>query len=152
MEIKKILVPVDFSSCSAAALRYAVDLARDLGAQLEVLHVLELPHYVIPDAMIEVPGDRRQSLTDFARGSAKKELDTMLGEFDLDPPTVTRAMVNGYPRDAILERVESGEYDLLVMGTHGRTGLSHLFLGSVAEQVVRRSPCPVLTIREDEKE
>jgi nucleotide-binding universal stress UspA family protein len=154
MQIQKILVPVDFSSCSTAALRFAVNLASKLEATIEVLHVLELPHYVIPDVMVEVPGERKQTLTEFARSEASKDLQQMLDELEAQGHRIKSRLKAGYPRDEILAAAEEDRVDLIVMGTHGRTGISHLFLGSVAEQVVRRAHCPVMTIRvtEDEEE
>lgn len=152
MDIKRILVPVDFSECSTAALRYAAGIAKQFGASLDVLHVLELPHYVIPDVLVEVPGERKQTLTEFARSEASKDLHKQLSELEGAGIEVHSRLKAGYPRDEILTTAEEGHYHLVVMGTHGRTGLSHLFLGSVAEQVVRRSSVPVLTIRSPESE
>jgi nucleotide-binding universal stress UspA family protein len=147
MQIRKILVPVDFSDCSRAALAFAVNLADRLEATLEVLHVLELPHYVIPEVLVDVPGQRKQTLTEFARSQASKDLQQMLDEFEARGHLLKSRLKAGYPRDEILAAAEEDQVDLIVMGTHGRTGISHLFLGSVAEQIVRRARCPVMTIR-----
>jgi len=151
MQIKKVLVPVDFSSCSRAALAFAVDLAGKLEATLEVLHVLELPHYVIPEVLVEVPGERKQTLTEFARSEASKDLQQMLDDLAAQGHRIKSRLKVGYPRDEILAAAEEDQVDMIVMGTHGRTGISHLFLGSVAEQVVRRARCPVMTIRVKEE-
>jgi len=152
MQIKKVLVPIDFSKCSTHAARKAVELVKSFGAQVDLLHVLELPHYVIPDVMVTVPGEEKKSLTEFAHGEAAKDIEKLLAELADSGVKVNTRLKSGYPREEILAAAEEGEYDLVVMGTHGRRGLSHLFLGSVAEQVVRRASCPVLTIRSPEEE
>ncbi|MCB9556452.1 MAG: universal stress protein [Deltaproteobacteria bacterium] len=149
---RKILVPIDFSACSTAALDTAAELSKECDAQLDVLHVLELPHYVVPDVMVAVPGAGKQTLTEFARREASKELRQALERLETAGFMVNSRVRSGYPRDEILAVAEEGGYDLIVMGTHGRKGLSHLFLGSVAEQVVRRACCPVLTIRTKSKD
>ena len=152
MEFKKILVPVDFSPCATKALKQALELARAVSARLDVLHVMELPHYVVPDVLVEVPGTRKQTLTEFARGEAERELDALLAKVETDDLDVRKRLEVGYPRDEILSVAEADGFDLVVMGTHGRTGLSRWFLGSIAEQVVRRAPCAVLTVRPDEND
>jgi universal stress protein A len=143
--ITRILVPVDFSAHSDRALRYAARLAGQLGASVELLHVVEnIPYgafsevYVpnIPDLMQEMVNDGVQRLT---------SLKTARFPHGADVETIVFV---GHPASAIVDHARAGGFDLIVMGTHGRTGLSHIFLGSVAEQVVRAAPCAVLTVRE----
>lgn len=144
---KRILVPVDFSSGSRSALSYAIRLAAEFGANLDILHVWEPPQYVGPDVMLHLPGDSK-SLSDYVMEEARQELDDLLR--DLDPPTsleITTMLESGDTRNRIIELTKTARYDLVVMGTHGRTGLSRLFLGSVAEHVIRKAECPVLTVR-----
>ena len=100
--------------------------------------------------MVTGPEGDRKTLVDFAEGQAKDEMKTLLDEVKSSGVAVQTRFTPGHPRDAILEAAEQGGYGLIVMGTHGRRGLSHLFIGSVAEQVVRRASCPVLTIRGEE--
>lgn len=138
----RILVPVDFSDCSRAAVEYAATLAKRLGAEVDVMHVLETPHYVASQVMVHL------SLDEFERsqaGTAMKELLSTLEERGL--LRVRGRLESGEACSSILQVAEKEPYDLIVMGTHGRTGLSHLLMGSVAEKVVRQARCPVLTVR-----
>lgn len=147
--ISKILVPVDFSECSRKALRYGAMLAERFGASIDVVHVWEPPLYIFPDVMVELPGEPAQSLGEFAQEKAGAEMDAFL-QATLDEEArgiVTPRVESGHPFHAIMEIIEQGNYDLMVMGTHGRTGLPHLLIGSLAEKIVRRVPCPVITIR-----
>jgi len=149
--VARILVPVDFSACSRAAMEFAAYFAGRFGASVDVLHVWEPPRYVIPEVTVEVPGEPKKTLLEFARSEAGKEMESFLEELQRSGTVKVRGRLeSGDPTEVILELTDTDEYDLVVMGTHGRTGLSHLFLGSVAEKVVRRSRKPVLTIRHPE--
>lgn len=144
---KRILVPVDFSDCAIVALNYALRLAGSFAAQVDVLHVWEQPYYVGPDVMLYIPGGDGQSLVDYARAQAENELESVLASAENESKVkLTRRLATGRPHRKIIEIAELEGFDLIVMGTHGRTGLSHLILGSVAEKVIRQSPCPVLTL------
>ena len=139
---KKILVPVDFSDCSKSALEYAVSIAWCFQGTVDVLHVWEAPPagYQDVQALHWVLDDVRQE--------AREELDEFI-EATVKTDVAVRPLLQlGDPQEAILRHAAKGGYDLLVMGTHGRTGLAHLFLGSVAERVVRQSRTPVLTIHQ----
>lgn len=145
VEWKKICCPVDFSEGSEAALELAADLARRFGAQLTVLHVYQPPHTAIPvEGAVYVPQDFfesmaekvTQELADWKRRAEKRS-----------EGSVTATMLSGLPFAEIKRYAKEGRFDLIVMGTEGRTGLRHLFLGSVAERVVRLADCPVLTVR-----
>lgn len=144
--INRILVPVDFSPSARAALEYAAFLAARFGAALDVLHVSEPPGYVGPDtlALLPVSGQAGRSQ---ARGDVSREVEGILARAGARPAHVSVRVESGEPSDAILHASRDGGADLIVMGTHGRTGLSRLLIGSVAEAVLRRSTCPVLTIR-----
>lgn len=147
-EFKRILVPIDFSECSRVAVRQAIDLAEKYGAALELFHAYEPPYYV-GDVLIQIPDKPALSVHDYIRESAQKLLDEMLSGIEgLDKVPHASDLVAGVPADAILEKCQSVEYDLIVMGTHGRRGLSHLLMGSVAERVIRQAPCPVLVLRD----
>lgn len=121
---RTILVPVDFSAYAEAALDYAVELAGKLEAKLYILNVI--------DSMV------RDSETALAKLTEAHRLKAQIAD------TLLRT---GDARDVIIHTVEEVAADLIVMGTHGRRGVSRALLGSVAESVVRTSPCPVLTIR-----
>lgn len=142
-QIKRILVPVDFSNCSRAALDYAAYLANTFDASIDVLHVHE-PSYLVGDVM--VTGNPPKLLSEYIQERAQESLDHMLARLDT-PAKVTPRFVEGPVDREILRAVEDEEFDLVVMGTHGRTGLSHFLIGSIAEKVLRKSACPVLTVR-----
>ena len=147
MMVKHILVPIDFSEGSRAALRYAVELADKLDASIDALHVWEPAPYIAPTQLIWIGGDAR-SFWSHMDQSLREQLNALIAEEAADAHLPIHAHVQaGYVAQSLLERLKHGNYDLVVMGTHGRTGLSHLLLGSVAERIVRLAPCPVLTIR-----
>lgn len=138
MFAKKILFPTDFSHLSDAALQHASTLARETGATLIILHVEEPPiaygggemYYGVPDP-------------------DQQEMHRMLNEVrpaDLGVPC-EHHLVTGDPAAEIVKMAEHDHVDMIVMGTHGRTGVSRMLMGSVAEQVVRRAPCPVFTFK-----
>ena len=142
---RRILVPVDFSDCSRASLDVAVDLAARFGSEIEALHVWETPIYVTPDLMLWAPAQGKRSLADFARTHAGQAMEKLLESVEKNGVKVHGRVETGGISDVILHAAEDA--DLVVIGTHGRTGLAHVLLGSVAERVVRQSPCPVLTVR-----
>jgi len=142
---KKILVPTDFSSASDAAFRYAREIAARFGASVHLLHVIEEPmvagalgtEVFLPDAQIH----------EQLRVDAERQIEERL-------PAPLRARLKGTTEIAlgptastIVNVAEDCGADLIVLGSHGRTGMAHLLLGSVAETVVRKAPCPVLTVR-----
>jgi nucleotide-binding universal stress UspA family protein len=144
----RILVPTDFSELSSLALEYGQALAERFGASLHVLHVIEDPFILgatsseiyVPD----VPALRAALVTE-----AEAQLASLLPDRMRDAVRVTSEVRVGHAAAVISGVAETTPCDLIVMGTHGRTGVAHLFLGSVAEKVVRTAPCPVLTIRGD---
>jgi nucleotide-binding universal stress UspA family protein len=144
MEIRHILVPTDFSESSARTLDDAVGLAQAFGAKLTLLHVVELPSYVTDG---HTPVHVSVALRDDLQGHAQRELAKLPPEGSGAPVEIARQVVVGVPHRQILETAVAERVDWIVMATHGRTGLSHLVMGSVAERVVRTAPCPVLTIR-----
>jgi nucleotide-binding universal stress UspA family protein len=145
--ITRILVPIDFSPSARAALEYATFLAGKLGAELEVLHVWEPPGYVGPDALALLPVGSGQPGWEQTRAEVQREVEQQLARAPARPRALSVRVEAGEPSDAILRLARDGGVDLIVMGTHGRTGLSRLLIGSVAEAVLRRSACPVLTLR-----
>lgn len=149
-DVRKILVPVDFSPCSEAALAQAVELSeRYFGAAVDVLHVWELPRTLVGDNLTIVSGGTHRSLEEHARIQVMKEMEEFLaGVESRKSVQIRRLHEPGDPVRTILEVARKGDYDLIVLGTHGRTGMAHDYLGSIAEKVVRRAPCPVLTFRQ----
>jgi nucleotide-binding universal stress UspA family protein len=145
--ISRILVPVDFSAHSKSALQYAAALASRLEASLHLLHVVEDPvatgawgsESVLPD-LTEL---RKELVVD-----AERRLLAYRGEAERAQVPVVTSVRIGLTSYTIVEYARTLNVDLIVMGTHGRTGVAHLFMGSVAERVVRHAPCPVLTVRE----
>jgi universal stress protein A len=145
-EIRRILVPTDFSAASERALEFAASLAQHYHASLELLHVQEDPIYtaMYPDAYFaDIEGLRQQLTRDAERSLA----DIVTKHPGVQGRTTSRVII-GRPASVILEQSANGGADLIVMGTHGRSGFAHLMLGSVAERVIRSSTCPVLTVRE----
>jgi universal stress protein A len=140
--IKKILVPTDFSAPSRRAMDYAAVLAKESGAEILLLHVIESLPYSVTDTLHVV--DHRRALEKTA-GALLENLRSELAEKEL---AVKTHLASGTAYDKILKSSRREKADLIVMGTHGRTGMSHLLLGSVAEKVVRLAACPVLTVRD----
>ncbi len=138
-----ILCPVDFSPPSREALRYAADLTRHLGAELLVLHVLDLPVFAADDPLVA----SHSRLVDEYERVMTHRLDECVAEVrSLGVPAkahVSRGVVHA----AVCDAARDLGADLVVLGTHGRTGVTHALLGSVAERVVRTCPVPVLTFR-----
>lgn len=148
LDIKKIVYATDFSPCSENALPIAVRLAASHDAELHMVHAIVLHaddphdpahHFPEPDELYEL-----------MRSSAEARMATTAENGGMPDVNIVRAQVRGIsPAPVILEYAEEQGVDLIVMGTHGRRGLRHLLLGSVAEEVVRMADCPVLTVRED---
>jgi nucleotide-binding universal stress UspA family protein len=143
LTLKRILCPTDFSPPSEAALDTAIELARRFDADLELFHAQDLPAYVFPDGVLPVSPEILSSL----ESAAAKELDRLAERARSAGVRITTASAFGANHVEILRRADETHADLIVMGTHGRTGLAHVLLGSVAERVVRRARCPVLTVR-----
>ena len=145
---KKICCPVDFSEPARAALKAAADLAVTFGAELTLFHAYQLPGYTLPEGSVVASPKMLQDLADQAEAhlSQWKRLAEGMGA-----PRVSTAKAVGEPALEVVEFARAGGFDLLVVGTHGRTGLRHALLGSTAERVVRRAGCPVLTVHPEGK-
>ncbi len=143
IKLTNILVPTDFSECSDAALRYGLELARAFNATLHVLHVVQDP-YTQPWAAEAFPAAIGDLLTDWQKQSEKRLIESVP---PADRHRVKVSCAIASPYGEILRIAMADKIDLIVMGTHGRGPLAHMLLGSVAEKVVRRAPCPVLTVR-----
>ena len=135
--ITRILVPTDFSPQADAALGYARGIAREFGSELHLLHVLDNMF------LRAMAGDPRDLET-----AALRQLDERLTAEDRRLGAIATLEKSDEPAKEIVQYAGEAGIDLIVMGTHGRTGLPHVLLGSVAERVIRRARCPVLTIRD----
>lgn len=146
--LSRILVPVDFSQNSGDALRYAVFLAERFDASIDVLHVWVPPPHVRPELLTPLLSSEERKGETQARLHTQEEMQGFLLSLGLDEhPRIRPRYDTGKPAETIVSNTAERAYDLIVMGTHGRTGLSRVMLGSVAEYVVRHATCPVLTIR-----
>ena len=144
MTVQRFLVPVDFSEYANQALEYAISLARKLHAHLTLLHVIQslplggvdmgvtLPYTYMHDLEAEIASAMQAYLEQVTAAGLGGEI----------------AVVHGVPFQEIVETAKGQQINLIIMGTHGRTGLQHVLLGSVAEKVVRLAPCPVLVVRQ----
>jgi nucleotide-binding universal stress UspA family protein len=152
MTWKTILVPHDFSASANHAAAIARDEAKLHGAHILLLHVIDLPHQLDPDMTVVLPGAPTGtppiSVKQYAIQSAEAHLEDLVARLAKDGATATGLVKIGTPVDEINRAIAEHRIDLVVMGTHGRTGLRHLVAGSVAERVVRSSAVPVLTIRQ----
>ena len=141
---KKILVPVDFSVHSTQALQHAADLSRRYEAPLDVLHVFQTLTYALPEGYVVPSGEQLQAIMTELESqlAATKRAAEQAGALKVESQ-----LLQGGVATEILRWANERGSDLIVMGTHGRTGMKHMLLGSVAEYIVRVAPCPVLTVR-----
>lgn len=139
--IQRILAPLDFSDCSLDALEFAIFVAKTFDAALTIQHVLEPVAFGLDFTLRHVEERRQQ------RKQVESWLSDLASSLDSQGLRVTQVVTAGEAADSILGRCHEQRCDLIVMGTHGRRGISHLVSGSVAESVVRKAPCPVLTVR-----
>jgi nucleotide-binding universal stress UspA family protein len=150
IDLHRILVPTDFSKYSEIALNYAAALAEKFGAEIYLLHVVQDLALFIPDAVavappIAVPVEQFTA-------AAREALQRLVRNPQLAALRVHQEIREGTPFYEIVRFAKEGSIDLIVMGTHGHAGLAHVLLGSVTERVVRKAPCPVLTVRHPEHE
>ena len=139
--VKRILVPTDFSETSDVALKYGIGLAQTFGARLYLLHV---PGETGVNFEANFPMVQFENAT-------RERLETLVTEEEAKKLRTEYALRLGAPADQIVRYAAGRDIDLIVMGTHGRGGVSHMLMGSVAEKVVRAAPCPVLTVRHPER-
>lgn len=150
INLQHILVPTDFSKSSDNALRYAVAFAEKFGAKLTLLHVVQDLTWFIPEAILAAPAAIPPA--EQFHTAAQTALERLIKSLNLNSLQIQGEVRQGAPFHAIIEFARERSIDLIVMGTHGHTGLAHVLLGSTAEKVVRKAPCPVLTVRHPEHE
>ena len=150
IKLKKILYPTDFSESSLEAMKYAVSFARDYKARLILMHVvneqifsegLNLPRLAAPEAL-------EQELV----AEAGRQMRTVIPADVRAGVDVEHVILRGMPFLEIIRYAKANEIDLIVIGTHGRSGMEHIIFGSTAEKVVRKAPCPVLSVRPARRE
>jgi universal stress protein A len=143
--MKNVMVATDFGEAADAALRHGRELAGRFGATLHLVHVVETSYAgvgvetyvpVLPDVYGEL------------EGAARRRLNGLIESMGNGPHAIPAVLPSAVPSVAIIDYARDHDIDLIVMGTHGRGGLVHLVMGSVAERVVREAPCPVLTIKQ----
>jgi nucleotide-binding universal stress UspA family protein len=143
IDVRRILVPVDFSDNTPSLLEWAAHLAQEHASSLVLLHAYHLPvefqqlegAYLPPDFWASVKAEAEQSLAQLAADLEGRGIQ------------VETAVCEGYAATVIIDEATAREADLIVIGTHGRSGVKHLLLGSIAERVVQKAPCPVLTVK-----
>lgn len=148
LSIKKIMVPIDFSDYSKSALKYAVNFAKVFNAEMHLIYVVEPVIYppdfsmgqiAIPSVNVELDDRAREELQKLAEREIPNELKKKV------------IIKTGKPFVEIIETAKEEDIDLIIIATHGHSGVEHILFGSTAEKVVRKAPCPVLTLREPVK-
>lgn len=145
---QRILVATDFSETSAHAVKYAIELSQTFSAELHVLHVLETEVPLMASGIAYLPPDVREEI----EKDAANKLEQVISPADRSKLAVTLSMSKGTAFVEIIRYARDNKMDLIVLGTHGRGVFAHVLLGNVAEKVVRKAPCPVLTIRHPQHE
>ena len=144
----KILLPTDFSACSTEAAGVARSLAERFGSRVAVLHVLDEPATLDPMFRGDIPLEMLRSRME---SYARENMDAFLGRCFSGFESFDTILASGIPYREIIGKAREVAADLIVIGTHGRTGVEHVIFGSTAEKVVRMSPCPVLSVRQGGK-
>ncbi len=147
IKLEHLLATTDFSICSKEALDYAIHLAQKMKGRLTLLHVFESPFFYPAETSLGAYPEVYQWLQDFKQDELKK-FNALTDEVRKETLPVESIFKEGVPSVEIIRTAKEIGADLIVLGTHGRRGLSHVVMGSVAERVVREAPCPVFVVRE----
>jgi universal stress protein A len=146
---KVILVPIDFSEHSKKTIKYATRFAAHYRATIRLLHVFQIPDYAVTQYEHRQQGsDQLKNQVDVAEEEARENLEALTNELLSQGMNVKASLRVGYPFEEIILMADSPEIDLIIIGSHGRSGIRRLLLGSTAERVVEHAPCPVLVVRE----
>jgi nucleotide-binding universal stress UspA family protein len=147
--VKKILAPIDFSELSMEAMRAAMELAKDVGAEVHLMHVVSPHHHFIPLPLESNAEQARELAREAAMvQQAEEELARIKkDEFGNSNKVLTNAVV-GHPVDKLIDYAKEQAIDLILMSTHGRSGAAHMIIGSTTEKIVRNAPCSVLVYRQ----
>lgn len=143
MQLNHILVPIDFSRDADAAIEMAISLAKQLGSRITVLHVIHEVYIGVGEMAAALP----PSYIEDIEAEVEREVQTHVNKVIAAGLSGDSIVMHGVPFQCILDTAADQNIDLIVMGTHGRTGLKHVLLGSVAEKVIRMASCPVLVTR-----
>jgi nucleotide-binding universal stress UspA family protein len=150
-QLKRILVPTDFSDHSERAAAYAVELARRYEAdEIHCVHVSDIPADLLATSAYYMTGPSEQFIEQ-VREEGRKSLEAFARKNFKDRPAKT-VFLEGRPFVEIIRYARENQIDLIVISTHGRSGIKHVLFGSVAEQVVRKAPCPVLVVKRDDRD
>ncbi|MBA4418164.1 MAG: universal stress protein [Syntrophus sp. (in: bacteria)] len=139
----KILYPVDFSEHTEGIVEYGVAIAKQFGAELHLLHVIPNLNYFTPYESFLTP-ENMVAIERNVESGVDKDLNSIIEKIDIP---VKKVVKTGVIFMEIIDYIKTEKIDLVVMGTHGRSGIEHILIGSVAEKIVRKAPCPVLTIK-----
>jgi len=151
IQLKRILVPTDFSEHSERAAKYALELARRFQAEeVHCLHVSDIPADLLATSAYYMTGPSEQFIEQ-VRQEGRKNLEQFIAK-NLAGVPVKSAFLEGRAFVEIVRYARDNQIDLMVIATHGRTGVKHALFGSVAEKVIRKAPCPVLVVKRDERE
>lgn len=145
--IRKILCAIDFSEYTEEVLAYACEIAKRFDAELHLIHVIPLVAYIAPYETFLLPENMLEMERSMDK-EAEEQFEKVLSTLEVQAKKILR---KGIAFAEIVEYARNEGIDLIVVGTHGRTGVQHILIGSVAEKVVRKSPCPVLTVRPRKK-
>lgn len=146
IKLDRILVPTDFSDFSSPALTYGCAIAARFSAELHILHVVPDPAMLVPEAAA-FSVESMEAQTDQLRTESLSTLNSLPADGWSNEKPIVREVRVGPAFMEIIDYAREKDIDLIVIGTHGRSGLMHVLMGSVAERIVRKSPCPVLTVK-----
>ncbi len=149
IKMDKILLTTDFSEQSKAAVPFAIDIAKRYGAELHIIHVFD---EAALDPLYLTYGGVAEEYFKKVQEGFDSEVDKFLSDYDTGEITLVPVLANGNPFVEIVRYAKNNGVDMIVIGTHGHTGLSHMLLGSIAEKVIRKAHCPVLSVRHPEFE
>jgi nucleotide-binding universal stress UspA family protein len=148
IDLKKILYATDFSTYSAHARPYAIEFAKKFGAEVTIINVLMSPSYAVsPEFAVDLTKIQKDM-----QAAAEASLAEVRAAFEKESVPARAILEVGSPFSEIIKTAENEKIDLIIMATHGHGAVKHMLLGSTAEKVVRKAPCPVLTIRHPEHE
>jgi nucleotide-binding universal stress UspA family protein len=150
IKLRRILAATDFGDCSDHALRYACEFAEAFSAELHVIHVVEPPAAAYSEFGIGYVGVH--GVEDDLKGAAEAKLNTVPDPQWQEKLSITRQVQMGTPFVETIRYAKEQDVDLIVLGTHGRGAIAHMLMGSTAEKVVRKAPCPVLTVKPESHE
>lgn len=151
IELRKILLPTDFSETSKEALKYAMSMAKEYSAEMTVLHVIN--EQLLTEGLNLPRVISMQSIEKELCKEAERQMDDFFKETGgAEGIKIKKAVIKGKPFLQIIRYAKENDIDLIVIGTHGRSGLEHIIFGSTAEKVVRKAPCPVLSVKPAQRE